>query len=277
MNMLVTYWHLVRLSMVLMAMAAVVTGYRLSSTSGTYAVLAAGVIAIGCITAAGFVLNAITDIDRDRINAPARPLSKNAISLQQARLVTVLLFSAGLAASVWLPAPAAGCIVVLVILLGVYKLVKEKTGWGANVLTAAMCSICFLVGGFAGDAPGLSWVAAVAVLPLITARESAKDIHDVRGDQSVGLTTLPMQLSAKNVRLLIVLLGVLTAILALLPAVLHLLTPYYAACMGLGIALLTYATIRLVARPLAPNAVSFYISASKGAMCLGILAFLIGV
>lgn len=147
-----------------------------------------------CVTGAGNVLNDLGDREGDRVNHPERPLVTGAVSVETARALVVVLFSAGLFLVLPVVAlePLVGVILALAVLsLLAYEFRFKAEGFAGNLTVAFLTAMVFLYGGAAaGNAALLLPFAGMAFFATLS-REVIKDMEDVRGD--IGRSTLPMR------------------------------------------------------------------------------------
>lgn len=146
-----------------------------------------------CINGAGNVVNDIYDLEIDRVNRPDRPLPSGEMSINQARIYTIILFSAGISSSVFINRQTffITAFVATPLLVG-YSVWFKRMPLIGNLVVATMLSMAFV---YVGAAYGNF----TAMLPLIglafgftLIREIVKDLEDQTGDLSQGARTLPI-------------------------------------------------------------------------------------
>ncbi len=178
---------------------AAVLGYLIATgTLAPSVLLLVAVVAL--ITAGGNVINDIYDLSIDRINRPDRPLPSGEISVSGARIYTVFLFLAGIAASVFTNVYCLAFAVANCLILIAYAVLLKKTPFFGNVAVAYLTASVFLFGGAFAGIDGLVQnipVAGITFLATI-ARELLKDAEDVDGDAAGGARTLPMIIGVRR-------------------------------------------------------------------------------
>lgn len=264
------YWRLLRLSMALFAGASVAIGFLLSTRGGSLKTLVACILVVICITSAAFGLNALTDVDRDQINDPGRPIPSGKVSIANTHVLVAGLFLIGLTLTLWIPLRVTVIGAAVVLMLMFYRRIKNKSSLSANILTALMSGLCFILGGLIGTSIGVSWYPALLVLPRIVAREIAKDVEDIKGDKATGNTTLPMKLSAGKIRAIITALCYATVALALIPLFIRVFKPCYGILILPAIATIIMSTLTLPGK-----GTKIFLPMARLAMGLGIAAMLI--
>ena len=172
------------------------------------------VVATVLATGAGNAINDYFDREIDAINRPDRPLPRGDVAPRTALYYSLVLFAVAVGLTLLLP-PLAILIAVinLVALLSYTELFKGLPGMG-NALVAYLTGSTFLYGGAAvgGDLETVVVLFALAAGATM-AREIVKDVEDLRGDRSEGLTTLPIAIGRRQA-LYVATLFVVLAILA---------------------------------------------------------------
>nr|MDO8099885.1 geranylgeranylglycerol-phosphate geranylgeranyltransferase [Candidatus Njordarchaeota archaeon] len=159
------------------------------------------------IAAAGNTINDIYDIKIDKINKPNRPLARGALTLRQAKVLTVSLwFAGGLLA--FATSLIAGFIALLLATLGYAYAAKVKTlGAIGNFAVASSFSFGMFYGAvaatesrkynfvfFGGDSlfflPLVIWVYYLTATFVLFGREVIKGIEDLPGDKLRSVRTI---------------------------------------------------------------------------------------
>ena len=158
----------------------------------TWPAILLAALSAALINGAGNAFNDLMDIDVDRINRPLRPLPSGRLSLNAARMQSLLLALAGCALAFWLSLWHGLIALAVVALLAIYSIsLKHSLLWG-NVLVAVVGAIAFPYGALAVGDIGRSWIPALFAFLFHLGREIVKDIEDVAGDQIRGDRTLPL-------------------------------------------------------------------------------------
>lgn len=181
------------------------------------------------ISAGGFVINDIYDIEIDKINQPQRILPSGQITIKDAWTYTSILFIVGLLLSFYaMTIPATfnlGFLPPTMVLIGIvslilYAAILKKLGLIGNLVITGLSSIPFFVGGFiAGGNISRAMFPVLVVLTLQYAREIIKDVDDIKGDVQASdfIINLPTILGVKYTVILGKALLLLTIITTFLP------------------------------------------------------------
>ena len=164
-------------------------------------ILGWGVLAYVALAAAGNVINDIYDIEVDKINKPHRPLPSGAISLNEAKVIFILLVIIGLAASIVssliINNPWPFIIAAIFAGVGVLYSAKLKImGFIGNVTVGVSFSIGYIYGwvitGMVFDTPKIitTLLFFTVSTTLLIAREIIKGIEDIKGDALRNVRTL---------------------------------------------------------------------------------------
>jgi len=164
------------------------------------------IVAIGvgpCITAATNLLNAVYDVEVDKLSKPNRPLPTNRVTIDTARKIALLLYAIGLVIAFFL-----GVWPFLLSLIGVavsvlYSVpqarIKAKGGFSNFALAFGYTAICIL-GGWSifreiHEAP-------LFVIAFLTIQDAGanvvKDFVDYEADALFGISTLPVKFGAEK-------------------------------------------------------------------------------
>ena len=152
------------------------------------------------ITAAGNVMNDYFDAGIDAVNRPDRPIPSGQVSLRAAWWYAVLLFLAGIAASLFTTPLCSAFAIVNSLLLVCYAGRLKGIPLAGNVAVAYLTGSMFLFGGaFAGYA-GFVHLIPLAIISFLAtmARELLKDAEDVEGDAAGGASTLPIRIGVRK-------------------------------------------------------------------------------
>ena len=162
-------------------------------------------ISIGCITAGfisafGYSINDIFDIEIDKINMPHRPIPSGSVSLQGAKYFTLVTFIAGIFFSLLIDIVAVLLTLFGITLLYLYASNLKRSGFPGNLVVASLASIPFLFGGFVTQSyDTLIYPASFAFL-INLGRELIKDIEDVKGDELENVQSIALRYGVKPAR-----------------------------------------------------------------------------
>ncbi len=162
-------------------------------------------ISIGCITAGfisafGYAINDIFDIEIDKINMPHRPIPSGSVSLQGAKYFTFCAFISGLFFALLIDMVAVLITLFGISLLYLYAKTLKRSGFPGNLVVASLASIPFLFGGFVTQSYNtLIYPASFAFL-INLGRELIKDIEDVKGDELENVQSIALRYGVKPAR-----------------------------------------------------------------------------
>ncbi len=230
-------------------------------------------LAIVLITAGGYVINNLYDIETDRINEKkANVLVDQKISISAARTIYGLSTGLGLLLCAWQAALWLPVFVLVAGLLYWYsKSWKAGFFWG-NVLVAALSALPIYVIGAQFQLQKKVYVLyGFFAFACSLLREIAKDAEDQNGDRALHMNTLAIKLGTLGSKKFVAI-GLLLFALSLtsLSIYFELHFGWYAYILLLGFGLATY-TIYLVQQPTDFAKVSL---ALKVLMLLGVLGII---
>ncbi|KYK35838.1 MAG: hypothetical protein AYK19_22260 [Theionarchaea archaeon DG-70-1] len=151
-----------------------------------------------CASSGGMVINDYFDYDIDVINRPERALPRGAVTRKEALVFALILF--GLA-FLFIALTNALCIALgypAIVLIVVYSWKLKKTPFIGNFVVAFLTSLTLVYGGAAAGNIVLVTMLAICAFFANLSREIAKDIEDIKGDESLGSRTLPILWGVKR-------------------------------------------------------------------------------
>jgi geranylgeranylglycerol-phosphate geranylgeranyltransferase len=183
------YLKLLRISNALIAAVTVALGFWLSESSYSSWKLALLMIATICATGFGNVINDIQDIDSDRISHPDRPLPLGDLSINNAKIFSVILILISLICGFMVSITHGLATLIPLILLILYALYLKGTPLAGNIIVALLVAYSILYGAL--NAPGFSSMIYPALFAFLLniSREIIKDIQDEAGDKASGVIT----------------------------------------------------------------------------------------
>lgn len=191
------YLKLLRINNALIASITVAIGYWLSESP--YSIWMLFLLMFATIAATGFgnVINDIHDIDSDRISHPQRPLPKGDLSINSAKVFSVILIIISMTCGFAVSVTHGVATLIPLILLIIYARFLKGTPLAGNIIVALLVAYSILYGAL--NAPGFSRVIYPALFAFILniSREIIKDIEDEAGDKAAKVITtaiLPHQL-----------------------------------------------------------------------------------
>lgn len=173
-------------------------------------------LAILSITAAGYIINDIFDIETDKINKPKKLIISTIFSVETAKrwylyLNTIGIFF-GIFISLKIEKPSLSFIFIAVALLLYYYSKKLKAlPLIGNLIVALLVSINVLILlifdlNTAGNVTNLNYVKTTILIVAFFAfhinftRELIKDIEDINGDYKLKMNTLPILIGRKRTK-----------------------------------------------------------------------------
>ncbi len=145
-----------------------------------------------CASSGGMVLNDYFDYDIDVINRPQRALPRGAVGRREAFIFACILFGLAL---LFIGLTNAVCILIgypAIALIVVYSWKLKRKPFIGNVVVAFLTSLTLVYGGAAAGKVVLVSMLAISAFFANVSREIAKDIEDIKGDESQGSKTLPI-------------------------------------------------------------------------------------
>ena len=201
------------------------------------------------ITSAGFAINDYFDRESDAVIKPDRPLPSGALSSKQVVAVSSGLFAVGLIMAFFINWLSFIIIAVDSVLLLVYSmLVKQKSGFVANVLVGILTGTAFIYGQATISTPPTINLISLSLYPIAFGTIGGnvlRDILSLEGDMKIGYPTLPQKIGISKSTKLAALFFTLTGLLAPLPYVLGNFSVYYLLVILLWSVLLIYSSVRL--------------------------------
>jgi len=151
------------------------------------------------ISAAGYVINDVYDLEIDKINKPNRVLPSNKMTTKSAFWYSIILFSLGITSGFL--TQKIGCIVLALInsfMMFYYaKSLKKKFLMG-NLVVAYAAGSSFIFGAISNSNLKNVFLISVVAFLYTLVREIVKDIEDVDGDKKENSSTLPIILGSKK-------------------------------------------------------------------------------
>ena len=189
------FLRLLRPGNLALSAAAVVLGGALAVGADVFGAglgaLALAALSAACVGSGANAINDVYDIAIDRINRPGRPVSSGALSVASARRVWVVLSLIGVAAGAFV-SPLLGAVAAAsALLLWVFSARLKGTPGPGNLVVATVVAAGPLYGALAVGGPTSAvWTAVALTFGVTLAREIAKDVEDVVGDEAGGARTL---------------------------------------------------------------------------------------
>ena len=185
---LVALCEIVRPGNVLITAFSVIVGAMSAYTPIGYPLLVA-MASAALISAGGYVINDVFDIEIDRINRPDRPIPRGDVTPIVATLWAATLLVSGVALSYLLGWPERAIAFGAAAGLVAYAAILKRTPLVGNLVVAAISGLTFLYGGLGGTHPLMSLAPAMLAGGYHLGRELLKVVADEEGDTAGGATT----------------------------------------------------------------------------------------
>lgn len=175
-------------------------------------------LVVMCYTGASNALNDYLDQEIDLVNRPLRPIPSGNVNINTAFYISIVLFIIGtiLCLQLTQSAKVIGIAIAMPLLILYTKYFKGIPLIG-NVIVAFIVGLSFLFSGAAFGQMPIMWIPMILAFGLTLIRELVKDIEDIKGDEILGLKTLPIMVGVKHTIKLIIILSVCMGIGALMP------------------------------------------------------------
>ncbi len=170
--------------------AGVWLGATLSGSQGSDWMGLWAMVAAVALTAAGNAHNDWSDLDKDAVNRPDRPLPAGRISPTGLLVVSGGAFVAGLLALMPLSRVHAALFGMNAGILLLYNRWGSRRLLAGNVMVAALVGSTLFFGALASGITDRVVVAAAFAAAATLAREMIKDVQDLEGDRLAGARTL---------------------------------------------------------------------------------------
>jgi len=201
-----------------MAGIAAIVAYLIATGTVVPAVIVPLVV-VTLITAAGNVINDYYDAEIDAVNRADRPIPAGLVSRRAAFRYAIILFAAGIAASLLTNVLCIGIAVFNAALLVLYAARLKSMPLVGNIAVAYLAGSMFLFGGAFAGISGLLHLVPIAVMTFLAmmARELLKDAEDIEGDAAGGASTLPMRIGVRKTSYWAFVLVLLSMVASLVP------------------------------------------------------------
>ncbi len=220
----------------LQAMLAVVLTTAFLGEMDQMQILIMLILSVVTINAGGNIINDIYDLEIDRINRPDRPLPSGALTVGQARIYLIVLFTAGLVFSGLISLGTfiiAGPISIPTLIA--YSACFKRTPLVGNLTVSFMLGLAFIYVGAAFENIQPTLVMAALAFGFTLIREIVKDLEDMDGDARDEARTLPLVWGEIKTLNFVIILMVFFVFIDLLPYALGIYNQVYLWIVLLGI------------------------------------------
>lgn len=190
--------RLMRLENCAMAGIAVVVGFIVAGGLEPGIGIALAVASAFLITGAGNAINDYYDREADRKNAPGRPIPSGAISAKGAFYLSMGLFGAGIAMSLFINPHCLALASFNSLVLFFYGRDLKSTVFSGNVAVSYLTASTFVYGALVLQNPTTTVLLALLAFLANVGREVIGDVGDVEGDKKAGMKTLATQLGKRR-------------------------------------------------------------------------------
>ena len=174
---------------ILAALAGCATIYALDATAQLQQYLLTAIVLVS-MNSAACAINDYWDLDKDRINAPDRPLPSGRLSIGQAWWAAVILFTCALIAAIPLGLYPFILVAVSTVLLWNYSHLLTYSGILGNAIVAAIVASIIFLGSLVANRPFAMLYPTWFSFCYILAKEIIWDVHDAEGDRVQGIVTV---------------------------------------------------------------------------------------
>ena len=239
-------------------------------------VIIAGLAGVA-INAGGNIINDFFDIKIDKINRPNRPLPSGLISSTKALEVYVYFTFFAFSLSYYnLGLSAFKVVVITSILMFLYSYYFKGIPLIGNIVVAFSTGLAFLFGSIVVGNIYCGIIPSVFAFLISLMRELVKDIEDINGDKTIGISTYPIKFGVDNSVKLISIIGVLLIISTTIPFLLKIYNLYYFIFVSLFVNGILAFVIRSLKLDTSPNTLRKVSNLLKLGMVFGVIAILIG-
>lgn len=231
----------------------------------------------GMIVMAGAnAINDVFDLNIDRINKPGRPLPSGQVSVLSARIFALTLFVIACTIAAFIHLLGFGIAVTASVWLYVYSWRLKRTVLWGNFSVAFITGLAFVYGGLAVGRWKKALVVGIFAFLFHFAREIIKDMEDIEGDKSDGVTTLPIQYGLKKAQILATGLMIVLSGLTILPYVAGIFNTLYLIIVLAGIDTVLFVVIFSMWRDTTPKNLGRLSTLMKADMLVGLVAVYFG-
>ncbi|MFW9999363.1 MAG: geranylgeranylglycerol-phosphate geranylgeranyltransferase [Candidatus Hermodarchaeota archaeon] len=243
-----------------------------------------GVLTYFFIAGSGMIINDYYDIEIDKINRPERPIPRGSITLDQAKILWIMISLIGIVIAIL--NSILFNIGYLNIILAVffafigwlYAAWGKKSGFFGNIIVSVSFSIGLIYGAVLNNSliPPYIYYFFLTSFFLLLSREVIKGCEDIEGDKSQGVKTLAIQVGVKKSTITSLIFAVLAIIFSILPYFTNILNRLrFLISMAFGLVLTLYTIILMLKRNLVRKDFKRISLLLKIAMFLGLIAFLL--
>lgn len=150
-----------------------------------------------------FLINDIFDRKKDLLNDKKRPIATGALPLNAAIWAAIITGLSYLLLAGFLGLATLIIAFITLFTFLTYSWINNRHGFIANLIVAIMVAISFVYGGILREIDEVLILILTSAFFVSISREIMLDISDMKGDQAVGKTSIPLQFSEKITKLFI--------------------------------------------------------------------------
>lgn len=231
------------------------------------------------ISSFSMVSNDIYDIEVDRVNQPMRPLPSRSITVNHAKIFSILLLALGLFSSIALGIVTFSIAAIFALIGWFYNYRGKAMGLLGNSLVALSLAIPYIYGSVALGiySINLGYLLALTSFLAGLGREVLKGIADVEGDRLRKIKTVAISHGVQSARFLAAGLFLVAVASSSLPVAFGLLgraLPLYLVLIAITDAIFVYLSYRTLSSKEEKEALKLK-SFALGGMMFGLVAYLI--
>ncbi|WP_246263885.1 UbiA family prenyltransferase [Metallosphaera tengchongensis] len=188
------FLRLVRIHNVIGASLGAFTGYVVSSMwKFNLLEIVEAIVVVALVSAGGYAINDVYDVEIDKINKPDRPIPSGSVSVGTATALSYALMGLGTVIAIFQGLYEFLVALLTSVALVIYARDLKKTGLYGNLIVASTTALSLFYGGLSyhsGFWIQRIWIPVLYTFLLTLAREIIKGVEDYRGDMAHGVRTL---------------------------------------------------------------------------------------
>ena len=238
-------------------------------------VLVGGIIGV-FVAASGNIINDYYDVEADRINRPSRVLPLELVSPKVAVIIYLFFSVVALALSMLLGFELFVITAITILLLFLYSYKFKNIPLLGNLVVAFLTGLAFIFGSIIVGNVFCGVFPAMFAFIINFMRELVKDIEDIDGDRTVGLSTYPIEFGVVNSVNIITFSGIALILLTILPFILDIYNiKYFIVIIIFVDGIIIFVISRLRSDPSSYN-LKLSSNLLKIDMAIGIIAIILG-
>lgn len=228
------------------------------------------------VNAGGNIINDYFDIETDKINRPNRPLPSGNMLLKTA--LSLYLYTTLFAFIIVynINVIAFSIVVATSVMLFLYSYKLKGIPLVGNIVVSFITGFAFLFGSVVVENIYCGIIPAVFAFLISLMRELVKDIEDIEGDKSIGISTYPIKYGVDSAVKLISIIGVLLMISTTIPFLLKIYNWYYFIFVSLFVNGILIFIIRELKKNTSQDGLRKVSNLLKLGMVFGVIAIFIG-